>query len=370
MTRLTFEHVSKSFGDVDALVGLNLDIQSGEFFAVVGSSGCGKSTAMRIAGGLETPDFGDIKAEGRVITRVLPRDRGFGLVTQQNALVTNRTAAGNISLPLEIRMLHHNDISKRVTAEADQLGVGYLLDRRRNELSGGETQAVQLARALVARPRVLLLDEPLARIDTDLRLRLRNDVLRIQNEYGLTILLITADQEDAMVLADRVAVLDHGHLQQVGPPMDLYHQPVNTVVAGFFGEPPMNLLTVGVVDDGGLRYYMVGGYLVPAHHRPAERFAGGAAIIGLRPEDLRLVSADIDRSLPAVVDRIENRGSRAVVHLSADGLASADGERGIGLVASCRGFGPRLGDRVGVVIDPARLHLFDTFTGAALLHPI
>lgn len=370
MTSLTFEHVSKSFGDIEAVVGLNLDIQSGEFFALVGSSGCGKSTAMRIAGGLETPDFGDIKADGQVITRVLPRNRGFGLVTQQNALVTNRTAAGNISLPLEVRMLHRDDISKRVIAEADQLGVGYLLDRRRSELSGGETQAVQMARALVARPRVLLLDEPLARIDTDLRLKLRNDLLRLQRQYGVTTLLITADQEDAMVLADRVAVLDHGHLQQVGAPMDLYRQPVNTVVAGFFGEPAMNLLSVGVVDDGGLRYYVVGGYGVPAHHRPAERFVGGAAIIGLRPEDLRLVGGDTDRALRAIVDRIENRGSNTVVHLRADGLVSADGDGGVGLVASCRGFGPRMGDRVGVVIDPARLHLFDPFTGAALLHPI
>ncbi|MFW2382609.1 MAG: ABC transporter ATP-binding protein [Acidimicrobiales bacterium] len=370
MTSLTFEHVSKSFGTIDALVGLNLEIQGGEFFALVGASGCGKSTAMRIAGGLESPDFGDIKADGHTITDVLPRDRGFGMVTQQNALLTSRTAEGNISLPLEIRRLHHDAISERVAAEADQFGVGHLLKRRRNELSGGETQAVQLARALVARPRVLLLDEPLARIDTDLRLLLRSDLIRIQQNYGVTTLLITADQEDAMVLADRVAVLHDGHLQQVGRPMDLYQQPVNTVVAGFFGEPSMNFLSVNVERDGGVRHYVLGGLRLPAHHGPAERFVGGRALVGIRPEDLRLDTGHGHRSLRAIVKRIENRGSSTVVHLHAQGLRGSADESGVSLVASLRGMGPRLGDRVEIVVDPTRLHLFDPFTGAALLHPI
>ncbi len=370
MTSLTFEHVSKSFGKIDALVGLNLNIHSGEFFALVGSSGCGKSTAMRIAGGLETPDFGDIRADGRVITDVLPKDRGFGMVTQQNALLKSRTAEGNIALPLEARRVRRDAISERVSAEAHKLGVGHLLDRRRRELSGGETQAVQMARALVARPRVLLLDEPMARIDTELRLQLRNDLIWLQNEYGVTTLLITADQEDAMVLADRVAVLDAGHLQQVGAPMDLYRQPVNTVVAGFFGEPQMNLLDVRVELDGGLRHYVVGGYRIPAHHGPAERFVGGRALVGIRPEDLRLESDQNHRALKTVVERVENRGSSTVLHVRSGGGAGATGEPGVSVVATCRGPGPRIGDRVGIVIDPARLHLFDPYTGAALLHPI
>jgi multiple sugar transport system ATP-binding protein len=369
MTSLTFEHVSKTFGEINALVGFNLEIQSGEFFALVGSSGCGKSTAMRIAGGLETPTHGDVRAGGRLITHVLPSDRGFGMVTQQNALMSNRTAAGNISLPLEARRVRRDVISERVSAEAHKFGVGHLLDRRRRELSGGETQAVQLARALVARPRVLLLDEPLARIDNDLRLLLRNDLIRIQTEYGVTTLLVTADQEDAMVLADRVAVLHDGHLQQVGAPMDLYRQPVNTVVAGFFGEPSMNLLDVRVESDGGLRRYVIGGHRIPAHHGPAERLVGGRALVGIRPEDLRLESSEANRALQAVVERIENRGPISVVHLKADAVRYS-GEPGVSLVASCRGMGPRIGDRVGVVIDPARLHLFDPITGAALLHPI
>lgn len=370
MTSLTFEHVSKSFGEIDALVGLNIEIRSGEFFALVGSSGCGKSTAMRIAAGLESLDFGNIRADGRVITDVLPRDRGFGMVTQRNALLQSRTAEGNISLPLEARRVRHDVRAQRVFAEAHKLGVGHLLDRRRKELSGGETQAVQMARALVARPLVLLLDEPMARIDTELRLQLRNDLIRLQSGYGVTTLLITADQEDAMVLADRVAVLDAGHLQQIGSPMDLYRQPVNTVVAAFFGEPQMNLLDVRVERDGALPHYVVGGYRIPAHHGPAGRFVGGRALVGIRPEDLRLESDQHHRSLQTVVERVENRGSSTVLHLRSEGGVGDTGERGVSLIATCRGPGPRISDRVGVVIDPARLHLFDPFTGAALLHPI
>lgn len=370
MTSLSFQGVSKSYDQVDALVGLNLEIQSGEFFAMVGSSGCGKSTAMRIAGGLETADDGEIIVDGHVITHLLPRDRGFGMVTQRNALLKSRTAAGNISLPLEVRKIHHDNIDERVAAEAHRFGVGHLLGRHRNELSGGETQAVQLARALVARPRVLLLDEPMARIDTDLRLQLRNDLLRIQHDYGVTTLLVTADQEDAMVLAQRVAVLHEGRLQQVGHPMDLYRKPVNTVVADFFGEPTMNLLSVKVVRHGGVRFYLVGGARIPAHHGPAERYEGAHIIIGVRPEDLRLDSGESIRAVTSSVERIENRGSSTVVHLKVDGLVDQSGESGACLVASCRGMGPRISDRPGVVIDPTRIHLFDPYTGAALLHPI
>ncbi len=370
MTQLTFQNVSKSFGTIEALVGLNLDIPSGEFFALVGSSGCGKSTAVRIAAGLETPDHGDIRADGRVITHVPTRDRAFGLVTQENALVSNRTAAGNISLPLKARMLHRDDISQRVTAEAEQFGIGYLLDRRRSELSGGETQAVQLARALVARPNVLLLDEPLARIDSALRLRLRDDLIRIQREYGVTTLLITADQGDAMVLADRTAVLDDGRLQQIGLPIDLYRRPVNLAVAGFFGDPGMNLIHVDIVDAGGFRQFMIGGYHYPADHIPAQRFVAPTAVIGARPEDIRLgLDGRPGPAIRGVVDRVESRGSSAVVHLRTEGLTSADGTGDMQLVAVCRGLGPRIGDPVDAVIDPVLVHLFDSITGAALHHP-
>ncbi len=370
MTQLTFQNVSKTFGDVEALVGLNLDIASGEFFAVVGSSGCGKSTAMRIAAGLESPDHGEIRVDGKAITRLAPRDRGFGMVTQQNALVDTQTAAGNISMPLRARQVHRDDITERVANEADQLGIGYLLDRRRNELSGGETQAVQLARALVARPKVLLLDEPLARVDSSLRLRLRNDLGHIQRKYEMTTVLITGEQEDTMVLADRVAVLDRGRLQQVGKPMDLYRRPVNLEVAGFFGDPAMNLFPVEVVDGGGLRHLRMGDYRLDVDHIPDQRFVGPAAVVGVRPEDVRLgVSDGPGPAIRGIVDRVEHLGSSSVVHVRTENLVRHGGELGGELVASCSGLGHRIGDRVEATIDPRLLHLFDRVTGAALYHP-
>lgn len=366
MATLTFAHVSKSFDEVSALVGLYLHLADGELVAVVGSSGCGKSTALRIAAGLETADSGHIVVNGHAIDHLPPKDRQFGLATQRNALVGHRTAEGNIALPLEVRMLHRRDIARRVRAEAEQFGVEYLLDRRRGQLSGGEIQAVQFARALVARPRVLLLDEPFARIDLDLRHRLRADLARIQRDYGVTTLLVTADQEDAMVLADRIALLDRGVLQQVGHPMDLYEHPVNTVVAGFLGDPPMNVLAASVVADGANVSYEVGGRRVACRHRTA-RHLGPRALVGVRPERVILRPETDDGAITMVVRRAEPRGSHTILRLRAERERDDDGNP-LEVTVSRRGVFSRVGDRIGVSFDPDSLHVFDRGTGAALGH--
>lgn len=366
MAELTFAHVSKHFDSTPALLGLHLSVADGEFVAIVGSSGCGKSTALRIAAGLETADSGHIVVDGQVIDHVLARDRRFGLATQQNALVGHRTAEGNIALPLEVRMVHRKDINRRVRDEAKQFGVGHLLRRRRSQLSGGEVQAVQIARALVARPRVLLLDEPLARIDLELRHRLRTDLARIQREYGVTTVLVTADQEDAMVLSDRIALLDDGVLQQVGHPMDLYEQPVNTTVARFLGDPPMNLLVADVTGHDAGHAYDLAGQSVACRHRTAGH-AGSRALLGVRPERLVLRSPEDESATLAVVSRTEPRGSHTILELSSDAIRDESGQP-VTLKVSHRGFGARVGDRVGVWFDPESLHLFDLRTGAALGH--
>lgn len=290
------------------------------------------------------------------------------MVTQQNALTPHRTAGGHIALPLEFRHESKDEIEHRVRSEAHQFSVGHLLTRYRRQLSGGETQAVQLARALIARPRVLLLDEPLARIDLDLRLKLRADVARVRTEYGLTTLLVTADQEDAMVLADRIAVLDHGQLQQVGRPMDVYDRPVNVTVARFLGEPAMNLFEVPVTVIDGQRSYRIGSSTFPAHPPVAERFVGDLALIGIRPESIRLATtreapATGRAPVDATVRRSEVRGSNTVVHVEIPGTFTE-------LATVVRGIGPRVGDVVGLVIDPAQFHLFDRYTEAALHHPV
>mgnify|MGYP001826191055 FL=1 len=370
MAQLAFEYVSRSFGSTDALVGLNLAIESGEFFALIGSSGCGKSTALRIAAGLETPDHGEVVCDGEVITRVPTRKRGFGMVTQQNALVGARSARGNIALPLELERTHREEISVRVDDDAERLAISHLLDRRRDELSGGEVQAVQLTRAMIARPRVLLLDEPLARIDLDLRTKLRMDLARIQRDDGSTTLLVTADQEDAMVLADRIAVLHDGHLQQVGPPLQLHDRPVNVTVATFLGDPPMNIIPAHVVDDGGLRFYLIGGQRFPAHPPVAARFAGGRALVGIRPYDIRVERRVDDDAIAAHVEQSEFRGSSTVLTTTLDQMRDPLRGGPLCLRITCAGAGPRAGATVGLHLDGARFHLFDPYTGAALAHPL
>jgi ABC-type sugar transport system ATPase subunit len=268
-----------------------------------------------------------------------------------------------------VRRTHRDEIAARVEEEAELFSVSHLLGRRRDQLSGGEIQAVQLARALVARPRVVLLDEPLARIDGTLRLKLRADVARVQREFQLTTLLVTADQEDAMILADRIAVLDRGHLQQVAEPMELYDHPVNVTVATFLGEPAMNIIPATVVEGGRLRSYRIGERHIPAHAPVAERLFGREVLVGIRPEDVRVERRIRDDLLPARVDRTEARGSTTVARLLVDGPLDRLGAGPLILLAVSRGYGIRPGDVVGVDLDPTRFHLFDRFTEAALAHP-
>ncbi len=372
MSAVRFEHISKSFetedGVVEALMGLTLDIESGEFLALVGESGCGKSTALRIAAGFEKQDHGNVILDGINVNRLETHERNLGMVTQLNALVRHRSVKRNISLPLEFAAENPADVEARVQAEADQFTIGHLLRRSKGQLSGGETQAVQLARALIARPKLLLLDEPLARIDRDLRNKLRGDLSRVQREYGLTTLLVTADQADAMTLADRVAVLERGRLQQVGPPMDLYERPINATVARFLGEPAMNLLRGPVRDEGAIRTFGLGGTSFPLHAPVTQRFVGNDVVVGLRPEDIPMASAGAvdDRHVRGTVASFEPRGSSNVVTVALDRPTGPTTE----IVVVTSGFPPKLRDAVGLRIDPARFHLFDPYTEAALHHPV
>ncbi len=307
--------------------------------------------------------------DGEDITRTPPNQRRFGMVTQQNALTPARNAAAHIALPLHFRHEPSADIDERVRAEAHRFSIEHLLRRYRRQLSGGETQAVQLARALVARPRVLLLDEPLARIDLDLRHRLRSDISRVRAEDGLTTLLVTADQEDALALGDRIAVLDRGQLQQVGSPMQVYDQPINVTVARFLGEPAMNIFEARVAMVDGQRSYQIGNLSYPAHPPVADRFMNDRALLGVRPEAISITSRDQGgatgrRPLPGTVIRSEHRGSSTVV------VARVEGTHPIELASVVNGVGPRIGNEVGLVIDPSQFHLFDRYTEAALHHPV
>lgn len=361
MASVEYRYVSKSFQpDRYALAGLTVEVADGEFLAVLGRSGSGKSTMLRLLTGLDDPDAGELFVDGRSLQGVPARDRKIGMVMQMPALVTHRNAGGNIRLPLEFAGTHADEIRDRLASEADELHIGHLLRRKPTQLSGGETQAVQLARALIARPRVLLLDEPLARIDHEVRSRLRADITRLQRKHHVTTIMATSDQADAMSLADRILVLDDGRLQQIGTPLEVYHHPINTAVARFLGEPGMNLLRMRVVDEGAVRAFRLGSVRLPAWADAAGRYVGADAIVGIRAEDVAIVGVGEGHS-DVVVDRTEPFGAATIVRTRLGGQPVD--------IRHLR-VPPRPGATIGLRFDPARVHLFDPYSEAAIHHPV
>lgn len=364
MTTIQFEHVSKEYEPgVYALAGLNLELGPGELVALVGPSGSGKSTALRILAGLDEATHGHVRIDGVVVDDVPTRLRGLGLVTQDNALLRHRTARGNIALPLELRRNETGpDREIKIDEMASQLAIGHLLRRRPRELSGGEIQAVQLARALVAFPDIWLLDEPLARLDPGLRRALRTDIVRLQQLRGVPTLMATSDQAEATSMSTRIAMLVEGRLQQTGPPAALHDTPVNVAVARFFGEPTMNIVPATVCGSDRGRSYRLLGVEVPAWPEITRRYLGRELLVGVRAHDLVAPGADSRAPrIRATVARTERLGSHSVAHV--------DVGHETRLRWSVPGRGPDPGEAVDLVLQPERFHLFDPLTEAALWHP-
>ncbi|MEQ8718916.1 MAG: ABC transporter ATP-binding protein [Acidimicrobiales bacterium] len=360
MTRIHLDHVTRQFEPSSfAVAGLDLHLADGEFVSLVGPSGCGKSTALRILAGFETPDDGHVIVDDDIVDDVPPHDRGFAMVSNADTMLPGRTARSNIAFPLELRARPRSEVELRVELEAASLSISHLLERRRSELSAGERQAVQMARSLVTRPRFLLLDEPFMRLDPQLKERFRGDLMTLQRHYGITTLLVTADQTDARSLSDRMAVLDRGHLQQAGTPADIYERPVNTMVAGFVGEPAMNMIDVAVEATGDERWYRIGNLRVRAYPEVTARYVGRTLTVGLRPEHLRLDATGPNR-LAGRVESARSRGAHRIV-----GVSIGD----VSLSALTRSGAPRIGDMAALGFEPRHFHLFDPTSGAALFHP-
>ena len=336
MASVAFAAVTKERDGVPVLRSLTLDIDDGTICCLVGPSGCGKSTAVRLLAGLEEPTSGEIRIGDRRVNAVPTRDRGLGMVTQASALLPSRPTEDSVGLPLDLRQgIDRDERRRRIEEQALALDLGDVLRRPPSTLSGGEIQVVQIARAVIARPRVLLLDEPLARIDPARRGMVRADLVRLQQLYGVTTIWVTADQRDALAVADRVAVLIGGRLEQVGAPMEVYERPRTLAVARFFGEPE-----IGVVRT------LLGDRQVD---------------VGIRPHELRAATpgATGTRFL-AVVVGVEVLGRRAVATVTVDGgVLRWDGAP----------VTTRVGDRVELVVDPGRVHVFDPDTGVARGHP-
>jgi multiple sugar transport system ATP-binding protein len=343
--------ISKAFGDVQALDELNLDVPEGAFFVLLGPSGAGKTTTLRVIAGLEKPDSGTVHLTGIDATGASPAERDLAMVFQSYALYPKQTAAANIASPLRARKLSKAEIDAQIKQVAELLHIEKLLERKPAQLSGGEMQRVALGRALVRHPRAFLMDEPLTNLDLKLRVEMRTELTRIHRSLGRTFLYVTNDQVEAMSMADYVAVLRAGKVQQVGSPTEIYDRPANRWVATFVGSPRMNLLPCTV--NGRLEGT---GWSLPNPGFGLED--DRPALLGVRSEDLSLDVRDESAALDGTVYAVEPLGDRTLVDVEI-------GDQRIVIKASPTA-SPEIGERVRASVDLGRIHLFDADTESAI----
>jgi multiple sugar transport system ATP-binding protein len=332
MARVEYRSVTKMFDGLAAVDDLSITVADREFLVLLGPSGCGKSTALRMLAGLEDPTTGEILIENRIVNDVAPKDRDIAMVFQSYALYPHKTVLENVEFPLKAAGVAKDERRQRATAAAELLGLGDLLNRKPGAMSGGQRQRVALARAIVREPVVFLMDEPLSNLDAKLRSETRAELTALHQRLGATFVYVTHDQVEAMTMADRIAVMNNGRLQQVGTPQQVYDRPANVFVAMFIGTPPMNMFPAGTLEDG-------------------------AHVVGVRPEH---VSFDDSGSLTATVRLIESLGHE--VHVT----ASVGDARVVARVPAGDPH-PSLGAEVRVVADELHRHRFNADTGKRLL---
>lgn len=286
MTSVQLENIRVIRNETLLLAIDYLEIRDGELLGILGPSGAGKTTLLRLIAGLDTPTSGSVVFDGVDVTAYPPRERHVAMVFQDNTLLPNRNVRRNVAFPLEVERTPADEISRRVEAEARVLEIGHLLDRDPHQLGAGHQQLAQAARALVRVPKVFLMDEPLAQLDLHLRVRMRQEFRLLQQGYGVTTLLVTNDQEDAMVVADRIAVLDKGWVQQIAAPLDLYHAPANRFVGRFIGSPPMGFVRGDVSPEGKGFWLRFGQFQVRGWSPGLATAPDGHIEIGIRPEDV------------------------------------------------------------------------------------
>ncbi|SMH54439.1 sn-glycerol-3-phosphate import ATP-binding protein UgpC [Azospirillum agricola] len=357
MATVDIRNVRKSYGPVEAIKGIDVAVQDGEFLVLLGPSGCGKSTLLRMVAGLEGITGGEIAIGGRVVNGLDPKDRDIAMVFQNYALYPHMSVFDNMAYGLKIRGIPKPEIQSRVARAAEILELGRFLDRRPSQLSGGQRQRVAMGRAIVREPSAFLFDEPLSNLDAKLRTQMRVEIKRLQDRLGITSLYVTHDQVEAMTLADRILVMNHGVAEQIGTPLEVYQRPASLFVAGFIGSPPMNVLD-GRIDAEGVGIAMPGGARLPlAAPRVAD--AGRAVKLGIRPEHLALAAADAPGASSILVELVEALGADTVVY-----GRLPDGES---LVVRMAGLPAcREGDRLTVAPQPGALHLFDAAGGRRL----
>ncbi|MCO6048943.1 ABC transporter ATP-binding protein [Mesorhizobium sp. RP14(2022)] len=350
-----------SFGSVSVLSDLNLEIREGEFLVLLGPSGCGKSTLLNCIAGLLDISDGQIFIKGKNVTWEEPKDRGIGMVFQSYALYPQMTVKGNLSFGLKNAGLPRDEIERRIAQAAEILQIGPLLERRPAQLSGGQRQRVAIGRALVRDVDVFLFDEPLSNLDAKLRSELRVEIKRLHQRLANTMIYVTHDQIEALTLADRIAVMKNGVIQQLDAPQVIYNRPVNRYVAGFLGSPGMNFTDGEIALRDGAAFFTAPGMAVPLHKYRASKgtLQPGPAVFGMRPEHVALnAGADWPFSAQGPCEIVEPMGSDSLIWTQIGGQSFSV------RVTSERA--PQLGDIVSVGFDPINASIFDAASGERL----
>jgi multiple sugar transport system ATP-binding protein len=362
MAGVTFEHVWKRYsGDVVAVRDFNLDIQDEEFLVLVGPSGCGKTTALRMIAGLEEITEGTLRIGNRVVNDLAPKDRDVAMVFQSYALYPHMSVRDNLAFGLKLRKVPKAEIDRRVQEAARMIELGNLLDRKPKQLSGGQRQRVALGRAIVREPAVFLMDEPLSNLDAKLRVQTRAEIARLHQRLRTTIVYVTHDQVEAMTMGDRIAVMNTGVLQQVGPPQELYERPVNKFVAGFIGSPAMNFMNLTVERNNGTLMLKDQNVTLPVPNRlrSAVEASGGQLTAGIRPEHFELGNGGVDAiNLRATTDVVEFLGNEELLHVR---IGDHDV---VAIVGAAHRVRP--GDVIELSVPVDKIHLFDQEEGSSL----
>lgn len=358
MAKVTLKNVTKRFGAVTAVDALDLNIEDRSFVCLVGPSGCGKTTTLRLIAGLEKVTSGEIYFGEQRVDHLSANQRDIAMVFQSYALYPHMTVRDNIGFALRMMRVPAREIEQRVRAAAEKLGIEQLLDRKPRELSGGQRQRVALGRAIVRDAAVFLMDEPLSNLDAQLRVQTRAELKRLHVELERTFIYVTHDQAEALTMADRIAVIHQGQLQQYGSPLEIYNYPVNRFVASFLGSPSMNFLAGVVEQESGLSHFLFGEQRVELANGRA-RTAGGPVLLGVRPEAVVLLPPSEERGLAGCVFVEEPLGSDLFVTVEVGGKS-----RVVARTSPDVHYPP--GTNVRVLWDPHKIHFFDTETGRAI----
>jgi multiple sugar transport system ATP-binding protein len=364
MAEVNLRKVVKRYDEVEAVRGIDLDIADKEFVVLVGPSGCGKSTTLRMIAGLEDISDGDIMIGGDIVNDVPPKDRDIAMVFQNYALYPHMTVAENMSFGLRLKKYPKAEIKSRVDEAARMLDISELVDRKPKQLSGGQRQRVAMGRAIVRNPKVFLFDEPLSNLDAKLRVQMRIEIKKVHQKVRTTTVYVTHDQVEAMTLADRVVVMNHGRIEQIGTPNELYHKPATRFVASFIGSPAMNFIDMGVAasaDNFSLSADDISISLPQQRFPGLGAHAGGTVTMGVRPQHMRLGSSTGG-------EHVGFGGNLMVTEQLGDEqvLAVRIGQGDIRIAGVDPELALATGARIDIAVPLENVHLFDTATGAAI----